>query len=346
VSGAAPAAFGGGPPGPGLSDDHRRRIRLAARCPEVPALPRVPGAGEVFVEGGVRCQRMHNGVRVVEDGYCGRWMTELIRELRGYHEPQEEAVFHQLLPRVREGGTMVELGGYWGYYSLWFQRVVANARTYLVEPDPGHLRVGRQNFALNGAEGRFTEAAVGRLSGPPAPFPCDSDGQVRQVARVSLDDFLAREGIGSVDVLLADIQGFELEMLEGASGALDRGAIRFLVLSTHHHSISGDPLTHQKCLRLLEGRGARIITDHGVAESYTGDGLIVAALRAEDASLPVVEVSHNRASESLFREVEYDLADAWTQIAELRRVAQWPPVRLARAVLRRARRLSHQRSGP
>lgn len=52
---------------------------------------------------------------------------------------------------------------------------------------------------------------------------------------------------------------------------------RFLFLSTHHHSMSGDPLTHQRCLEFLRGRHAHIIAAHNVTESYSGYGLIVAS---------------------------------------------------------------------
>ena len=37
-----------------------------------------------------------------------------------------------------------------------------------------------------------------------------------------------------------------------AASALADGRLRFLIVSTHHHSISGDPLTHQKCLAELQ----------------------------------------------------------------------------------------------
>jgi hypothetical protein len=117
--------------------------------------------------------------------------------------------------------------------------------------------------------------------------------------------------VAHVELLLADIQGAEVAMLEGAVRSLAQGRIRFLVLSTHHHSISHDPLTHQKCLRFLEERGAHFLAVHSVAESYSGDGLIVAALHPADRHIAPFEISYNRAANSLFRELEYDLAEAW-----------------------------------
>ena len=47
-----------------------------------------PGQTQVLSDG-TRVQIMHNGLRVLADGYCGEWMTQLIARCRGCHEPQE-----------------------------------------------------------------------------------------------------------------------------------------------------------------------------------------------------------------------------------------------------------------
>ena len=63
-------------------------------------------------------------------------------------------------------------------------------------------------------------------------------------------------------------------MLLGCAGALAQRRIRILILSTHHHAVSGDPLTHQRCLRiLLDAGAASLVAEHSVSESCSGDGL-------------------------------------------------------------------------
>ena len=52
---------------------------------------------------------MHNGLRVVADGYCGSWMTELIERCHGHHEPQEERAFYEVITRLGHNATMMEL---------------------------------------------------------------------------------------------------------------------------------------------------------------------------------------------------------------------------------------------
>lgn len=292
------------------------RIELTCRCRDSDTIPKVEGAGDVFPEGEGRVQRMHNGVKVLEGCYHGDWMTEIIRRLRGHHEPQEERVFHELLKHVSPGSTMIELGAFWSYYSLWFHEGVKGARNLMVEPDPKNLEAGQRNFALNGFRGEFVQASLGREPRPPSDFPCESDGVTRPIAMTSVDQLLRDHGIDRVDLLLADIQGAEVEMLHGAAQGIADGRIRFMVVSTHHHAISGDPLTHQKCLAFLRDHGGHVLAEHSIAESFSGDGLIVVSFASEDRDLPTIHLSRNESSRSLYPATEYDLAAAWDQLRD------------------------------
>src|SRR5690242_2841455 len=97
------------PPAAGpINNANRRRIELTVACKDCEQLPKVSGAGKIYHKDGIRYQLMHNGVKVIEDGYYGAWMTELIKQLRGHHEPQEEFVFSKILKNLPKGATMVE----------------------------------------------------------------------------------------------------------------------------------------------------------------------------------------------------------------------------------------------
>jgi FkbM family methyltransferase len=299
-----------------LGEGELARIGLTVSCRDTDAIPKVPGAGEVT--DGV--QLMHNGVKVIEGGYYGEWMTEVIRRLRGHHEPQEEVAFHAILERLADTAgpapVMLELGAFWAYYSLWFKHRLPRGQAYLVEPDPAYLDVGRRNFELNGFDATFHQAAVGREQTAPAPFECESDGQTRPVPNEGLASLLDRFGLPCVDLLFSDVQGFEWPLLDGSRDVLAGGRVRFLVVSTHHHVISGDPLTHQRCLDLLRELGAHVILEHTVAESYSGDGLIVVSFDERDRDLEVV-TSRCRVGDSWFGDPLRDLAEAWQQLGRL-----------------------------
>jgi hypothetical protein len=97
------------------------------------------------------------------------------------------------------------------------------------------------------------------------------------------------------------VQGPEDDVLARASGLLREHRIRFLVISTHHRSISGDALTHRRCLTTVTKAGAHVIAAHTVGESFSGDGLIAVSTDPRDRDL-VVEISRCRVEDSLFGE--------------------------------------------
>ncbi len=287
-----------------LHPDERRRVELTVSCGDCADVPKAPDAGAVIEQDGHRVQVMHNGVRVVEGAYYGSWTTEIVARLRGHHEPQEELVVHRILERLAneppgpEGRSMVELGSYWAFYALWFLQEFPDAAVALLEPDPEHLEVGALNLALNGRSATVFQAAVGPTAGP-TPFECD-DGKVVDVPRMTLADVQHHAGIPRADLVLADIQGGETELLEHAVAHLAR-SVRFLVVSTHAGDGPGGVDRHDHCLAMLQGCGAHVIAEHTVEESFSGDGLIAVSFDPRDRDL-VVPVSRARARDAVLFE--------------------------------------------
>jgi hypothetical protein len=284
----------------------RSRVELTVAVRDTDAIPKVPDAGDIRLRDGRRVQVMHNGVVVEADCYYGDWMTAIIRQLRGHHEPQEEPVFHAVVQRLAADtpdAAMVELGSYWAYYSLWLRHALPGARNVLVEPASEYLEVGLRNFALNGYDAVALRAAVGQryddaAGREPAPTPT-----------LTIEEIMRRTGLGRIDLLHCDIQGGELEMLRESAALLRSDRLRFLVISTHHHTTTGDPLTHQRCLALLRDAGAHVIAEHSVSESCSGDGLIAVSMDPRDRDLRVA-VTTVRSRDTIFGEVEYELASA------------------------------------
>jgi FkbM family methyltransferase len=304
------------PPNPDLilPEEVRRRVELTVSCRDADPIPKVSDAGEVHVEDGVACQVMHDGTRVLAGGYHGDWMREVIRRLRGHHEPQEELVVHKLFERlaserVDRPRTFVELGSFWAYYSIWALRRLGG-RAVLVEPDPSNLDVGRTNLRLNGLDATLANAAVGGEHGMTTKLTCESDGVERVLPVVTVPGLAAEHQLDVIDVLFADVQGPEADVLSRSMDLLRERRIRFVVVSTHHHRISGDPLTHQRCVSRLREAGAHIIAEHTVGESYSGDGLVAASTEPDDSDF-VVPITHCRYQDSLFGCLETELAAAF-----------------------------------
>jgi hypothetical protein len=251
----------------------RQRIDDVIACPDNQYIDRVADAGKLIDDQVV----MHNGIRVVGLGYYGAGILKMLVENRGVHEPQEERAFGLVLPHLAPGSTMLELGAYWAYYSLWFATTVKDAQCFLVEPMSENLRSGERNFEINGAQGIFTQAFVG-----------SSDRTDREGRKfVAVDPFCERNGIEHLAILHADIQGGEVDMLAGAKMLLRRKAVDWIFISTHSNKL------HYECVEILKSYGYLVMASADLDETYSTDGLLVA--KADAALEPAaIEISNKR----------------------------------------------------
>jgi hypothetical protein len=211
-------------------------------------IPRCNGAGTV-IDGNVI---MHNGLLVEKDGYYGDF-SEILVLNKGCHEPGEERVFAMILEDIREGATMIELGSYWAFYTMWFWKTIKDARNFCIEPDLQNLELGKRNCALNDVTGvDFTQGFVGRNG-------------------VNIAEFAKDHDIETIDILHSDIQGYELEMLEGIQPLLMDNKVKYLFVSTHSNPV------HYSCVAFLNKCGYRIIASADFDnETFCFDGIIVA----------------------------------------------------------------------
>lgn len=132
-----------------------------------------------------------------------------------------------------EQWTIVDCGANVGLFSLFLRR--AN-RIIAIEPNPSTNKRLARNFEFNGLNGTVIEAAVSSLDGtakmnfgrvPSVLAQIGSSGS--EVRCLSLDSILERQGVNSVDLLKLDVEGHEIEALEGCEQALARGAIKRIV---------------------------------------------------------------------------------------------------------------------
>ncbi len=258
----------------GVNDFWRERIDDVMACPDNAAIPRSAGAGEL--DGNLIT--MHNGVQVSAVGYYGDGNLNMLIENRGVHEPQEERAFEEIIRILPEDCTMLELGAYWGFYSLSLLEQRPQAKCYLVEPDPANIVSGQYNFEVNGRTGHFTEARVGA-----AP--------IKEPTTIAVDTFCRDHGIDRLDILHADIQTAELDMLAGAREMLTGGRVDYVFISTHSNSL------HADCIERLKEYGYGILAEADLEATYSFDGLIVA--KHPGVSLPErLEISRRGGSTS------------------------------------------------
>lgn len=87
-----------------------------------------------------------------------------------------------------------------------------------MEPDETNIRTGQYNFQQNHYEGEFIQAFVGQ-------------------GYFEVDEFMKTKKLSGLDILHSDIQGFEIEMLNGSSEALRKQKIDYVFVSTHSQEL-------------------------------------------------------------------------------------------------------------
>lgn len=237
----------------GKAERFEERFREVVSDPVNLLIARVPAAGYVDRSGKVI---LHNGIRVPIRGpgsYYGTF-SDLLVINRGVHEPLEEYCFQEMLANLASPKpVMLELGAYWAHYSMWLKQTHPQAVCHMVEPDPANLEAGRENFRANGFTGEFHQGLVGR-------------------GGFQVDAFLRTHGFDHLDILHADIQGFEAEMLEGAAEALSAHRVDRVFVSTHSEAL------HVSVEATLRSHGYQVeISSPPEGHTTSFDGFILAS---------------------------------------------------------------------
>jgi Methyltransferase FkbM domain len=234
-------------------DRWRERIDLVVECPDSQKIDLLPNTakliGDYFV--------MHNGIKILPLSYYGYPVLQMLHENKSIHEPQEEYAFQEVLKALKPGAVMIELGAYWSFYSMWFAKEIKNSKNYMIEP--WEIEHGIRNFKINDLKGEFFQYYISSEPG------VHHDGS----KIISVDSFVKDESIDFVDVLHSDIQGSELDMLNGASYLLDAKKVGYIFVSTHSNEL------HDNCANFLKDKGYIQVCSANMDETYSYDGLLV-----------------------------------------------------------------------
>jgi hypothetical protein len=231
------------------ANDFQGRFNEILSDPNNKYIPRVNDAGKIIDN----CIVMHNGIKVClgAQAYYGNFAKILMLN-KGVHEPQEERAFHEVLKHINDGATMIELGAYWSFYSMWFQKKIKNAKNYMIEPELKHIISGKKNFSTNNMKGDFTKASIGEKG-------------------LDFLSYIKNKNIDHIDLLHADIQGAEFFLLNNIQTLLINKTISYLFISTHSQEL------HYQCKEFLEQHNYTIIASADFDnETYCYDGILVA----------------------------------------------------------------------
>ena len=145
--------------------------------------------------------------------------------------------------------VVFDVGANVGQSAKWFRRAYPNADIFCFEPVGETFRQLIEQTASLDLVHSFQMALGGTRGSRDIHINLDPDSSVNSFVRCfpgdrqvsvhveTLDAFCQQRGIDHIDLLKIDVEGYELEVLKGASGFLSSGRIKSCYLET---SLRGD----------------------------------------------------------------------------------------------------------
>jgi FkbM family methyltransferase len=129
----------------------------------------------------------------------------------GVMEPRETRVF---MEHIGPAGVVVDVGAHIGYYTLIAAKHAR--KVFAFEPFPENARRLRKNIGINGFRNIVVEEKA--VSSTAKPIRVDFENKEMTVSSVTLDEYFDGQRI---DMIKIDVDGAELEVLEGAKQVLE-----------------------------------------------------------------------------------------------------------------------------
>ena len=141
---------------------------------------------------------------------------------------------------LESDACVLDVGSNVGLTAIGFEQLVPEGRIFAFEPSPRNYELLRRNLEENGCSRvEAMNMAVGRATGEvtfldtprygAGSFAVNDEGQIAvkhhaedliKVPCVGIDDFVEQRNLSRVDLIKIDVEGFEIDVLEGAQKTL------------------------------------------------------------------------------------------------------------------------------
>jgi FkbM family methyltransferase len=211
----------------------------------------------------------------------------------GKYQPELTArIFHL----VKAGDVVLTAGAQLGYVSLALAKAVGpTGRVLAFEADPRMIEACKRNLALNGfgevvqlfpfglgsANGEFEMS----LSGTPGQSSLAIAHHCVGSARVAVrngDEVLAGLGVGRIDGMLLDVEGWEVQVLDGLGRTLSHHLPRWAIVECCDVALRSAGSSAEQLLQELKRLGWELSTVDG---SLPRDGCDIVCARATSDSI-------------------------------------------------------------
>jgi FkbM family methyltransferase len=182
--------------------------------------------------------------------------------------------------------TMVDVGANEGQTARDWIEHFPNAAVWAFEPHAASFarlsqlsaastRIKAFQLALSDATGAGElhtnqHSTLGSLLPIRDSFPYGKPTGSEPITTERLDNFVAQNAVGTIDVLKLDTQGFELRVLRGAGSLLERGGVRALLVEVNFEPIYEGQAAAADILTLLDDAGFRLVCFYGMAATAEG----------------------------------------------------------------------------
>ncbi len=149
--------------------------------------------------------------------------------IKGEYEPAETKLF---LEKVQEGNTVFDIGANIGYYTvLASKKVGPKGKVYSVEPLNSAVKLLKQNILENKLSNvSLLHTATGHKK---TTISISFEDETQKTPVTTVDNIVQENGVKTIDFMVMDIEGGEVNALKGATNTLKTGKIHKLLIEVN-----------------------------------------------------------------------------------------------------------------
>ncbi len=213
----------------------------------------------------------YKGQKLKFNSWSGKNLSDYDNEYKpwkvSFHKENDGYLKHYDL---KIGDTVIDAGGYEGTFAIYAAKSVGpTGRVIVFEPDTGNCEKLRQNVVLNGLENitiinkalwsKDKKLKFNNKHTAGASFFFNASQHTQEIEAVSLDSELERLGINHVDFIKMDVEGSEVNAIQGAQKTLSLNNVSLAIAS--YHIVNGEE-TSTSVEEILDNFGYRSSTEH------------------------------------------------------------------------------------